>query len=83
MIMYRVSVEKRYIVKKGDKRIVVELCRSQDGRLFAVPILITKHVYTTPDGTEKEWEYPEKEAEEIDYMSLPKNVREALSKINI
>ena len=81
--MYRVTVEKKYIVKKGDKRIVIELCRSQDGKLFVVPIAITKHVYVLPDGTKKEWEYPLGDAEEIDYMSLPKNIREALSKANL
>ncbi|MDK6028010.1 hypothetical protein QPL79_01345 [Ignisphaera sp. 4213-co] len=81
--MYRVNIEKKYIVKKGEKRIVVELCRSQDGKLYAVPVLVTKHVYTLPDGTQKEWEYQERDAEEIDYMSLPKNIRDALSKIDI
>jgi hypothetical protein len=83
MPMYRISVEKKYIVKKGDKKVVVELCRSQDGRLFVVPMYITKHVYVTPDGSEKEWEYDVKDAEEVDYMSLPQNIRDALSRAGI
>jgi len=81
--MYRISIEKKYIVKKGDKRVVIELCRSQDGKMFVVPMYITKHVYVASDGSEKEWEYDAKDAEEIDYMALPQNVREALSKAGI
>uniref|UniRef100_A0A7C5UZK6 Uncharacterized protein n=1 Tax=Ignisphaera aggregans TaxID=334771 RepID=A0A7C5UZK6_9CREN len=81
--MLKVSVEKIYLVKKGDRKIIVELCRSSDGKLFVVPIYVTRHVYTLPDGSEKEWEYDESKAEEIEFMSLPPNIREALSKIGL
>ncbi|MCI4436471.1 MAG: hypothetical protein JHC33_06640 [Ignisphaera sp.] len=81
--MFKITIEKRYIVNKGDKKIVVELCRTPDGKLFAVPMLVTKHIYTMPDGSKKEWEYDTREAEEVDYMSLPKNIREALSRAGI
>ncbi|MCS7112090.1 MAG: hypothetical protein N3D82_04045 [Ignisphaera sp.] len=81
--MIKVTIEKVYLVKKGDKKIVVELCRSSDGKLFVVPIYTTKHVYTLPDGSEKEWEYGTTKAEEVDFMSLPPNIREALSAIGL
>lgn len=81
--MLNTTVEKIYIVKKGDKRVIVELCRTSNGRLFVVPILATKHVYETSDGEKKEWSYDESKAEEIDYMSLPQNIREALSRLQI
>lgn len=81
--MYRVTVEKVYMVKKDDKKFVVELCRTNDGKLFVVPIFTTKHVYETADGEEKEWDYDTTKAEEVDYMSLPQNIREALSKLHV
>ncbi|MCC6045257.1 MAG: hypothetical protein LM572_00540 [Ignisphaera sp.] len=81
--MYKLSVEKKYIVKKGNRRIVVELCRSQDGKLFVVPMYVIKHAYAASDGSEKEWEYDTKGAEEVDYMALPQNIREALSRAGI
>lgn len=81
--MYQVTVEKRYIVKKKNKEVVVELCRTNDGKLFVVPILVTKHVYETAEGEQKEWNYDLSKAEEVDYMSLPQNIREALSKLYI
>lgn len=81
--MIRVTIEKVYIVRKGERRIIVELCRSSDGKLFVVPMYTTKHTYTLPDGSEKEWEYSTSNAEEVDFMSLPPNVREALSAIGL
>lgn len=81
--MYRITVEKIYMVKKGDKKFVVELCRTNDGKLFVVPILTTKHTYETVDGEEKEWSYDTAKAEEVDYISLPQNVREALSRLHV
>ncbi len=81
--MIKVTIEKIYLVKKGNKKIVVELCRSSDGKLFIVPIYVTKHVYVLSDGSEKEWEYNTAKAEEIDFISLPPNVREALSYIGL
>jgi len=81
--MLRTEIERVYIVKKGSTKLVVELHRSSDGKLFVVPIYVTRHVYVTKDGNEKEWEYDTSKAEEIDYMSLPKNIREALSKLQI
>ncbi|MEM2528236.1 MAG: hypothetical protein QXG40_02440 [Ignisphaera sp.] len=81
--MIKVTIEKVYLVKKGNKRIVVELCRSEDGKLFVVPIYTTKHTYVLPDGNEKEWEYNVAKAEEIDFVSLPPNIREALSNIGL
>ncbi len=81
--MLRTEVEKIYIVKKGSKRLVVELHRSSDGKLFVVPIYATRHVYKTKNGDEKEWEYDISKAEEIEYIQLPKNIREALSKLQV
>lgn len=81
--MHSTTVEKIYVVKKGDKKIVVELCRTSDGKLFVVPMLITRHVYEVEEGEEKEWNYDISKAEEIDYMSLPQNIREALSRLKV
>ncbi len=81
--MLRTEVEKIYIVKKGGKKLVVELHRSSDGKLFVVPIYATRHVYKTKSGDEKEWEYDVSKAEEIEYMQLPKNIREALSRLQV
>lgn len=81
--MLKITVEKVYLVKKGAKKVVVELCRSSDGKLFVVPIYTTKHIYTLSDGSEKEWEYDTSKAEEIDFMSLPPNVRETLSNVGL
>ena len=81
--MLKTEVEKVYIVKKGNKKLILELHRSSDGKLFVVPIYTLKHVYETKDGNVKEWEYDSSKAEEIDYMSLPKNIREAISRIEI
>lgn len=81
--MIKASVEKVYVVKKGDKRFVIELCRSSDGKLFVVPVFTLKHVYETEGGEKKEWEYDVKGAEEIEYMALPKHIREALSKVDL
>ncbi len=81
--MINISTEKIYIVKKGDKKFVVELCRSSDGKLFVVPINMLKHRYVTNDGEKKEWEYDISKAEEIDYLSLPQNIRRALSKLHL
>ncbi|MCC6015544.1 MAG: hypothetical protein LM582_00665 [Desulfurococcaceae archaeon] len=82
-MMYSITVEKRYVVKKGDKSIIVELCRTSDGKLFIVPILTTRHVYEIAEGEQKEWNYDVSKSEEIDYMSLPQNIREALSRLQI
>jgi len=82
-MMYNITVEKRYIVKKGSKTVIVELCRTSDGKLFVVPVLATKHVYETTEGEQKEWSYDISKSEEIDYTSLPQNIREALSKLQV
>jgi len=74
-----VTTEKVYIVKKGSKRIVVELCRTSDGKLFIVPLETLQHKYVTKEEEEKEWAYDTTKAEEVDYMSLPQNIRKALS----
>lgn len=81
--MLSASVEKIYVVKKGNKKVVVELCRASNGMLFVVPLITTKHVYKTSDDEEKEWNYDTSKAEEIEYMSLPRNIREALSRLKI
>lgn len=81
--MLSVNIEKVYVVRKGSKKFVLELCRTADGKLFAVPILVTKHIYEAEEGEEKEWSYDTSKAEEIDYMSLPQNIREALSKLRV
>ena len=81
--MLKTKTEKVYIIKKGDKSIVAELCRTEDGKLFAVPVLALNHVYEVGEGEEKEWNYDTSKAEEIDYMSLPKNIRDALSKLRV
>ncbi len=81
--MIRTEVEHVYIVKKGDKKLVIELHRSQDGKLFVVPIYTLKHKYETKDGAVREWEYDLSKAEEIDYMALPRNIREALSRLQV
>uniref|UniRef100_A0A7C2V9J1 Uncharacterized protein n=1 Tax=Ignisphaera aggregans TaxID=334771 RepID=A0A7C2V9J1_9CREN len=81
--MHKITVEKVYIVKKGNSRVIVELCRTGDGKLFVVPILTTKHTYEAPEGEEKEWDYDTSKAEEVDYMLLPQNIREALSRTGV
>lgn len=81
--MHSVNIERVYVIKKGDKQVVVELCRTVDGKLFIVPIEKLTHVYTTKDGEEKEWTYDTSKAEEIDYMSLPQNIRETISRLHV
>jgi len=78
----RTEREKVYLVKKGGKQLLVELHRDASGRLFVVPMYATKHVYEKGEDV-REWSYDLSKAEEIDYMSLPRNVREALSKLQI
>ncbi len=81
--MLKSEIEKVYIVKKGNKKLVIELHRTEDGKLFVVPVYTLKHKYETKEGSEKEWEYDTSKAEEINYMDLPKNIREALSRLQI
>jgi len=80
--LIRTQLEKVYLVKKGGKQLVIELRRDHQGRLFVVPIYATKHRYEKGEEV-KEWSYDLSKAEEIEYMSLPRNVREALSKLQI
>ncbi|MEM0489731.1 MAG: hypothetical protein QXW05_04235 [Ignisphaera sp.] len=80
--MISITTEKVYIVRKGSKKIVVELCRTSDGKLFVVPLQTLQHKYVTKEEEEKEWSYDTAKAEEIDYMSLPQNIRKALSHLH-
>lgn len=82
--MIRTEIEHVYLVKKGGRSFIVELHRAPDGRLFVVPIEVLKHVYTIDEESgPKEWEYKVEEAEEIDYMQLPREVRAALSRVGL
>ncbi len=81
--MIRTEIEKVYIVKKGGKELLVEIHRDPSGRLFVVPIYSRRHVYKTKSGEEKEWVYDTSRAEEVEYMSLPPDIRRALSKLQI
>jgi len=77
--MISAELVKLYKVKKGKKVLHVELLRTEDGRMYVVPIYRLSHVYEDKEGKEKEWNYDDSKAEEIDYYALPANIRKALS----
>ncbi|RLG77650.1 MAG: hypothetical protein DRO12_01585 [Thermoprotei archaeon] len=82
--MIRTRIEHKYLVRKGSRSYVVELHRAPDGTLFVVPIQVLKHVYVVgEEGSTKEWEYKVDDAEEINYIQLPREVRAALSKAGL
>ena len=81
--MIRTEREKVYLVKKGSKRFIVEIHRDSEGRVFVVPIYATYHSYETKSGDVKEWNYDMSKAEEIEYKDLPRDIRAALSRLQV
>ncbi|MCI4457766.1 MAG: hypothetical protein JHC19_06815 [Desulfurococcaceae archaeon] len=78
--MIKTDLEKKYLVKKGGEKFLVEIRRTNDGRMVVVVEKRLKHIFTKNDE-EMEWEQDTKNAEEIEYEKLPEEVRRTLSKM--
>ena len=76
--MIKANLEKKYLVNKKGKDILVEVYRSVDGKTFVVIENMLKHTFEKK-GEELEWENIIKDAEEVDYDQLPREVRKAIS----
>jgi len=78
--MIKTDLEKKYLVKKGGEKFLIEIRRANDGRMVVVVEKRLKHIFTKNDE-EMEWEQDTKNAEEIEYEKLPEEVRRILSKM--
>jgi len=75
-----------YHVRKGGERVVVEHYRTPDGKSFVVVHKTLKGSYTIGDE-EKEWDllelsdFKEVKDTEVDYETLPPEIRKAISEV--
>lgn len=81
-----VDVEKKYIVRKGEKTLYVEVVRTRDGRPVVTVFKTLRNVIVTKDekgrrNEKEDWEHEFKDAEEVDYKQLPLDIRRALSRL--
>ncbi len=80
-----VDVEKKYIVRKGEKTLYVEVARTKDGKPVVSVFKTVKNVIVRKDekgrNEKEDWEQEFKDAEEVDYKQLPPEVRRALSRL--
>lgn len=76
--MLKGSIEKMYLVKDGISRYLVEIIKTSGGGTYVAvhKDLVVK--YTRGDEV-KEWSYDLGKAEEVDFKSLPVDVRRAIS----
>ncbi len=80
-----VDVEKKYIVRKGEKTLYVEVARTKDGKPVVSVFKTLKNVIVKKDekgrNEKEDWEQEFKDAEEVDYKQLPPEIRRALSRL--
>ena len=81
-----VNVEKKYIVRKGEKTLYVEVARTKDGRPIVTVFKTLRNVIVTKDekgrrNEKEDWEHEFKDAEEVDYKQLPLDIRRVLSRL--
>ncbi len=80
-----VDVEKKYIVRKGEKTLYVEVARTKDGKPIVSVFKTIKNVIVRKDergrNEKEDWEQDFKDAEEVDYKQLPPEIRRALSRL--
>ncbi|MEZ0289637.1 MAG: hypothetical protein ABWJ42_00915 [Sulfolobales archaeon] len=76
--MIPTSLEKKYIVNKRGRKILIEIRKTRDGKTIVTVEKVFKHVFEK-DDSEMEWSQEFKDAEEIDYEKLPAEVRRVLS----
>ena len=81
-----VNVEKKYIVRKGEKTLYVEVARTEDGRPIVTVFKTLRNVIVTKDekgrrNEKEDWEHEFKDAEEVDYKQLPLDIRRVLSRL--
>ncbi|HDD25646.1 MAG TPA: hypothetical protein ENF75_00970 [Acidilobales archaeon] len=79
--MIAVSLEKKYLINKGSNKFLVELYKDSKGRMYAVISRNLIHVIEKEEGKLEEWEHDTKDAEEVNYMDLPANIRKVISTI--
>lgn len=84
--MLRAQRQSIYLARKSGERVVVEHYRTPDGKVFVVVHKTLKGSYTAGDE-EKEWDllelsdFKEVKDAEVDYVTLPPEVRKAISEI--
>jgi len=81
-----VNVEKKYIVRKGEKTLYVEVARTKDGRPIVTVFKTLRNVIVTKDekgrrNEKEDWEHEFKDVEEVDYKQLPLDIRRTLSRL--
>ncbi len=84
--MLKAQRQSVYLVRKSGERVVVEHYRTPDGKVFIVVHKTLKGSYTAGDEV-KEWDllelsdFKEVKDSEVDYTTLPPEVRSAISDI--
>ncbi|MEM1633722.1 MAG: hypothetical protein QXE68_05845 [Sulfolobales archaeon] len=78
--MIDTELEKKYVVSKRGRKILVEIRKRKDGKSIIVVEKTFKHVFMKGDE-EMEWNQEFKDAEEIEYEKLPAEVRRVLSSV--
>ncbi len=86
--MLRAQRQAVYLVRKGNKEMVVEHYRTPDGRSFIVIHKSLEGSYETSDGDVKEWrlleleDFKEVKDTPVDFETLPPEIRKAVSLIH-
>ncbi len=84
--MLKAQRQSIYHVRKGEERVVVEHYRTPDGKSFVVVHKTLKGSYAIGDE-EKEWDllelsdFKEVKDTEVDYETLPPEIRKAISEV--
>ncbi len=83
--MLRATKEEAYLVRKGNDLMLVEVLRTPDGKAFVAIHKTFKGVYTRKEEEPKEWnlleldEFKGLKDSEVDYKTLPTDIRRAIS----
>lgn len=84
--MLRAQRQSIYLVKKGGERVVVEHFRTPEGKSFVVVHKTLKGSYRAGEE-EKEWDllelsgFESVKGAEVDYATLPPEIRKAVSEV--
>lgn len=76
--MIRTEIEKTFVVRSGSRRYLIEVNRTSFGKTYLVVHEDLDIKYVKGDEV-KEWSHDTSKSEEVEFKSLPSNIRRVVS----